>query len=163
VERGQKRDELVYARGMVTAAALCRALARDSRMGALATVAREPAGCPYASLVAVAFDATGRPLFLLSRLAEHTKNLEERAEASLLVTQSASLDTGRMTLLGRCARVPDGETDAARATFLTAHPEAAAYASFGDFAMYRLEPSALRWIEGFGKMAWVTAEDYVGA
>ena len=145
---------------MDSAAALCRALADKARMGALATVAREPAGCPYASLVAVAFDAARRPLFCLSALAEHRQNLEGNAQASLLVTDDGTLEGGRMTLLGRCARLSGAEADAARATFLAAHSEAAQYASFKDFAMYRLEPEAVRFIAGFGRMAWVPADEY---
>ncbi len=132
-------------------------------MGALATVARDPADFPYASLVAVAFDDLGRPVMCLSELAEHTQNLAVRAEASLLVSEALALDAGRMTLLGRCARVPEPEVDDARAVFLAAHPEAAGYATFKDFGIYRLEPEALRWIAGFGRMAWVDAAEYTSA
>ncbi len=63
----------------------CRDLASRARFGSLATVARQPAGAPFATLVAVAVDATGRPLLFLSELAEHTKNLRADARASLLV------------------------------------------------------------------------------
>jgi putative heme iron utilization protein len=145
---------------MDSAAGLSRALARKAKMGTLATLAREPMGFPYASLVAVAADGDGRPLFCLSQLAEHTQNLAARAEASLLLVEDGSLEGGRVTILGRCARLADDEADAARATFLAAHPEATGYASFKDFGMYRLEPAALRWIAGFGRMSWVTADDY---
>src|SRR5579885_2609522 len=99
---------------MDDAASTCRALARRARFGALATVARDPAGWPFATLVAVAFDGRGRPLLLLSRLAEHTKNLEACDRASLLVGEDGPGDPlagGRMTLVGTCARVPDGERE----------------------------------------------------
>ncbi len=151
-----------------SAAERCRTLVAAARTGALATIARDPDGFPYASLVTVAPDALGRPLLLLSTLAEHTQNLERRAHASILLTAACPPDRsplacGRVTLLGPCAPVPDGERAAARAIFLAAHPDAAGYVDFKDFAFHRLEPVALRYVGGFGRMAWVSAEDYRAA
>jgi putative heme iron utilization protein len=150
------------------AAELCRTLVAGARSGALATLAREPAGVPYASLVTVAVDDRGRPVLLLSKLAEHTQNLLERSEASILVTEpvpagGSLLASGRVTLLGTCVPVPAAERDAARAAFLAAQPDATAYVDFHDFTFYRLEPTALRWVGGFGRMTWVNAEDYAAA
>lgn len=140
-------------------------MAERARFGALATIARDPAGFPFATLVAVAFDGRGRPLMLLSRLAEHTKNLEECSRASLLVAEEAAprdvLAAGRMTLVGPCARVPNGEAAQARADFLAVHVEAAGYASLADFAPWRLEVEHVRWVGGFGRMSWVTAAEYL--
>jgi putative heme iron utilization protein len=155
----------------------CRELAARARFGALATVAgAAESGWPFATLVAVSFDALGRPLLLLSRLAEHTKNLEACPRASLLVSSAdiarESLDPlaqGRMTLVGECRRLERGAggdaaaASDARARFLTAHPEAAGYASFPDFDMWRLEVAHVRWVGGFGAIDWVSGEDYAGA
>ncbi|HSN99333.1 MAG TPA: pyridoxamine 5'-phosphate oxidase family protein [Candidatus Nanopelagicales bacterium] len=151
----------------------CRTLAARARTVALGTIARDPAGYPYASLVAVAFDAAGRPLFLISDLAEHTANLKAQPEASALVSEPVlsaegkpqdPLALGRMTLLGPCRRLTEpAEVEAARAIFLGVHPEAAMYAGFRDFAMYRLEPVSIRYVGGFGRMSWVDAGEYARA
>lgn len=154
-----------------SAAERCRTLmtaARRSPLAALATIARDPDGFPYASLVTVAADELGRPLLLLSSLAEHTQNLTRRPDASLLLTAAcppgrSSLACARVTLLGACAPVPDGERSPARRIFLADHPDATGYADFKDFAFYRLEPAALRYVGGFGRMAWVTGDDYRAA
>ncbi|MBX3262085.1 MAG: DUF2470 domain-containing protein [Labilithrix sp.] len=145
----------------------CRTLAAGARAATLSTIASDPPGYPYGSLVTVAFDG-GRPLLLISRLAEHTQNLERRADASVLVTEpldrhAQPLAVGRVTILGPCRPVTEAERDAARATFLAAHPDASYYVDFSDFAFYRLEPVALRYVGGFGRMSWVTAEDYLAA
>lgn len=147
------------------AASTCRELASRARFGSLATISRDPPGYPFATLVAVAFDAVGRPLLLLSRLAEHTKNLEESERASLLVGEPAPdpLAAGRMTLVGTCARVSADEIEEVRATFLAVHPEAKGYASFADFGFWRMEVASVRWVGGFGRMDWVTGKDYEGA
>jgi putative heme iron utilization protein len=144
-------------------ATACRTLASRARFGALATVARDPAGWPFVTLVAVSFDERGRPLLLLSRLAEHTKNLVACARASLMVSDASGGDplaSPRMTLVGECARVTGEETENERVVFLTAHPEAAAYASLADFEPWRLEVAHVRFVGGFGRMSWLDASEY---
>jgi putative heme iron utilization protein len=144
-------------------AAKCRALAARSKTASLATIVREPAGHPFATLVAIAFDVAGRPLLLLSSLAEHTANLEADARASILVHDASADDAlaaERMTIVGTCARVAESEIPAVRATYLAAQPSAERYASFKDFAFYRLEPAAVRYVGGFGKMSWVDLDEY---
>jgi putative heme iron utilization protein len=143
----------------------CRTLVATARSATLCTIARDPDGYPYGSLVTVALDDAGRPLFLLSTLAEHTGNLLARPEASALLTEPLDahdqpLAVGRVTLIGRCTKVPDEERAAVRETFLTQQPNASYYVDFSDFAFYRLEPTALRYVGGFGRMSWVTADDY---
>ncbi len=151
-----------------THAERCRTLVLGATYGTLSTIAREPAGYPYGSLVTVAIDPLGRPLLLLSDLAEHTTNLAGRTEASMLIAEpvgahSEPLALGRVTLLGACARVGDEERGRVREIFLERHPRASGYVDFKDFAFHRLEPAALRYVGGFGRMSWVTAEDYRAA
>jgi putative heme iron utilization protein len=62
--------------------------------GTLCTLAIEPLGYPYGSFVTVAFEQ-GTPIFLISALAEHTKNLEQDPRASLLVAESGSAGSAR--------------------------------------------------------------------
>lgn len=161
------RPELLAARAP-THAERARTLVTSARSATLATLAREPAGYPFASLVSVAFDGAGRPLLLLSRLAEHTRNLDDHCQASLLVTEPVggheeALALGRVTILGECRTVPAEERQSVRDVFLAAQPRAAYYADFDDFAFYRLEPGALRYVGGFGRMSWVDAAAYASA
>jgi hypothetical protein len=165
-QRPASKDErAILAVRAPTHAERCRTLVLSAQSATLSTIAREPAGFPYGSLVTVAFDDRGRPLFLLSTLAEHTGNLAACADASALVTEPLGghdepLALGRVTILGRCEAVAGAEKDAVRSTFLAHQPRASYYADFGDFAFYRLEPVALRYVGGFGRMSWVAAEDY---
>jgi putative heme iron utilization protein len=143
----------------------CRTLVARARSAALSTIARDPEGFPYGSLVTVANDDLGRPLLLISTLAEHTKNLLDRSEASVLVTEPLDahdqpLAVGRVTILGRCTAVAEDERAAVREAFLAQQPSSSYYVDFKDFAFYRLEPISLRYVGGFGRMSWVSAEDY---
>jgi heme iron utilization protein len=146
----------------------CRTLVSGAKSATLCTIAREPSGYPYGSLVTIAIDGAGRPLFLLSELAEHTGNLQVRPEASVLVTEPLGthdqpLALGRVTLLGRCTRMNPAEQEEVRGTFLEQQPNASYYIDYGDFAFYRLDPVTLRYVGGFGRMSWVTAEEYAAA
>ncbi|MBL8739700.1 MAG: DUF2470 domain-containing protein [Myxococcales bacterium] len=168
-QRPASRDERAVAAVRAPShAERTRTLVKSARAATLCTIARDPAGYPYGSLVTVAFDDAGRPLFLLSTLAEHTGNLQARPEASVLVCEPLGahdqpLALGRVTIIGRCTLVPEAERGDVRGTFLAQQPSASYYVDFGDFAFYRLEPSALRYVGGFGRMSWVTAEDYRAA
>ncbi len=148
-----------------THAERCRTLASQANSATLSTIARDPAGFPYGSLVTVAVDALGRPLLLLSELAEHTGNLLAQPQASVLLTEpleghAQPLAVGRVTLLGPCTRVAEAERGPVREVFLAKQPSAAYYVEFKDFAFYRVEPTALRYVGGFGRMSWVSANDY---
>jgi hypothetical protein len=50
-----------------------RRLLRTGRSGALGSISVAMSGYPFVSLLPYGLDERGRPLFLLSRLAEHTK------------------------------------------------------------------------------------------
>ena len=109
----------------------------------------------------VAFD-DGNPVFLISGLAEHTKNLERDPRASLLVAEGGAADplaNGRVTLIGPCTRV-EGDGGSARAAFLAAHPNSSYYAGFRDFSFWKLRVDHVRYIGGYGRMSWISDADW---
>ncbi len=147
-----------------THAERARTLVAQMTTGTLCTLAAEPAGYPYGSFVTVAFD-DGNPVFLVSTMAEHTRNLQRDPRASLLVAERGSTDplaNGRVTLLGPCTQV-GADDGSARTAFLAAHPNAAYYADFGDFAFWKLRVESIRYIGGYGRMSWLDAAQWRGA
>ena len=138
-----------------------RTLIAELKTGSLATIALEPAGYPYASFTTFAL-AGGEPVFLISRIAEHTRNLVADPRASLMVNESGNADplaNGRVTLVGRCAKLPRGESPA-REAFLASHPTASYYVDFDDFDFWQLSVEAVRYIGGYGRMSWVEPQDF---
>ncbi|MSO53925.1 MAG: DUF2470 domain-containing protein [Rhodospirillales bacterium] len=136
---------------------------RSARAVVLATALRATrgdAGFPYASLVTVAWDVDGSPVFLFSSLADHTRNLAKDSRASLLVEAALALprpETGpRISLLGRITRSDD---ERHRRRYLARHPDAAAYAGFGDFAVYRMQLERARYVGGFASAKWLDGAD----
>jgi putative heme iron utilization protein len=140
-------------------AAEARHLVRGLDRAALATSME---GTPYASLVLVATAPDGAPLLLLSRLAQHTQNLDREGRASLLFDGTAGLDeplTGpRVTIVGEARRVDDASL---KARFVRRHPSAELYASFADFGLFRLEPQRGHIVAGFGRIHWVERDGLV--
>src|SRR3990170_6772338 len=102
-----------------THAERARTLVAQASTGTLCSLAIEPEGYPYGSFVTVAFDS-GNPVFLISQLAEHTRNLTRDPRASLLIAESRCADplaNGRVTILGRCTP-SDDDAGSARLAFL---------------------------------------------
>ena len=129
-----------------------RRLVRAALKGALGTLDGE-AGHPYASLILLATSPAGAPLFLISRLARHTRNLERDPRASILVDGTDGLGNplagGRVTLIGQAR--PCADPSALR-RFLARHPQAEAYAALPDFSMYELQVEGAHYIGGFGRI-----------
>jgi putative heme iron utilization protein len=147
-----------------THAERARTLVSQMTTGTLCTLAQDPEGYPYGSFVTVAFDA-GDPVLLMSRLAEHTKNLIKDPRASLLVAEGGSDDplaNGRCTLIGACRQV-DPADDGPRTVFLETHPNSAYYADFRDFGFWKLRVESIRYIGGYGRMSWVDEADWRAA
>lgn len=139
-----------------TPAQQARGIARACRTATLAT---SLAGAPYASLVLVAFDLDGSPLLLISRLADHTKNILADARVSLLCDGTTGFKeplTGpRASLQGRAEKTEDARL---QARYVARHPAAAMYAGFGDFGFYRIGVERTHLVAGFGRIHWF--DDY---
>lgn len=133
-------------------AASARALMRRAFKGSLATIDRA-SNYPYVSLITLATDPSGAPVFLISKLARHTANLASDDRASVLIDETGALadplQGARLTLHGRAE--PTGD-DAVRRRFLARHPEAAVYADFPDFGFWRLKVEGAHFIGGFGRI-----------
>lgn len=164
---GGRSQELLYDATIPTPshAERARTLAARVPSGTLSTVALEPAGFPYGSFVTFGLDG-GSPVFLISELAEHTRNLRGDPRASLLVVEPGTGDPlarGRVTLVGKAAPVLGDTRQRARDAYLAAHPGGSYYADFADFHVWRLAVEAVRYIGGFGRMSWVAASDWTAA
>ncbi|MFM9847846.1 MAG: HugZ family protein [Hyphomicrobiaceae bacterium] len=135
-----------------------RALVRGALKASLATIDAQT-GHPYASLITVTTDPAGQPVFLISRLALHTRNLAADSRASLLFDATDGhanpLAGARATLIGR-AHVTTSE--AARSRFIARHPGSAGTADFPDFSFWTLAVERAHYIGGFGRIRTLAAD-----
>ncbi len=150
-----------------------RRLIRRVRSGALATflppqsdhsstpsrqlqAANSVPSTPFASLVTVAPAADLSPLFWLSALARHSRNLARDPRCSVLLTgppvtpnpQTAP----RVTLSGTAARIDD---PALLRRWHALNPYAGWYAGLQDFSLWRLTISSVHAVGGFAAAAWI--------
>ena len=135
-----------------------RRLIRAATRASLATTRED--GSPYASLVLAACDHDASPLLLLSRLAEHSRNLERDPRLSLLFDGTAGFEDPlagpRLTLLGRAV---ESDEPRHRRRFLRRHPASAPYAGFSDFRIRKVAVARAHFVLGFGEVLWLAAED----
>ena len=133
-------------------------LLREGRSGAFATLV-PGSGDPYCSLVNVGTCVDGAPLFLLSKLALHTKNILADKRVSLMLDERKEgdpLEGARVMLMGTCA--PTADPSAMR-TYLRRHPEAEMFANFSDFSFYRMEITRAHLVAGFGRIVDLRSQD----
>ncbi len=138
-----------------------RRFTRAQHSAVLSTISKRVEGFPFGSVAPFILDQAGRPVILISTLAEHTKNLSADPRVSLIVQPYAPdmQVTGRVTLLGRAEKLEDKSALGPR--YLRYHPQAADYFAMHDFSFYRIEPVRVRWIGGFGRIHWVEPEQYL--
>jgi putative heme iron utilization protein len=125
----------------------------------LSTHSKVMPGFPFGSVVPYCLDDQGRPLLLISRIAQHTHNLQLQPKCSLLVGQRGAVDVqaaGRLTLLAEAQQLRDEvEIEAAAARYYRYFPNAQNYHQAHDFDFWRLEPVRWRYIGGFGAIHWL--------
>ncbi len=141
------------------AVADAKRLMRLARTGALATL-EATGGAPLTTLIGVASDFDGAPLFLMSTLSRHTRNLARDPRASLLLTSALErgdpLNHPRVTLSGR---IEQTAAPRAKVRYLQRNPKAQLYAGFADFGLYRLRIDDVHFNGGFGRAAPLTVTE----
>lgn len=134
---------------------------QNANVGSLGTLDSD--GAPFVSLVTVAATKSTSLVMLLSGLARHTKNLKRDARCSLLLVQPGGesgnpLEGARLSIVGQTTQLSRDEDESERAKFLAKHPDAAMYADFGDFSLYRLDISEAHLVAGFGRIETLMAD-----
>jgi putative heme iron utilization protein len=141
------------------AVADAKRLMRLARTGALATL-EAGGGAPLTTLIGVASDFDGAPLFLMSTLSRHTRNLAHDPRASLLLTgaheRGDPLNHPRVTLSGK---IEQTAAPRAKVRYLQRNPKAGLYAGFADFAMWQLRIDDVHFNGGFGRAAPLTVAE----
>ena len=143
----------------VKASRQARELLLKEYRGVLSTHSKSMPGFPFGSSVPYCLDEQGRPLILISRIAQHTHNLGKDAKCSLLVGEREADDvqaTGRVTVMAEAHKLVDPEAiEAAAQRYYRYFPESESYHSAHDFDFWVLAPVRYRFIGGFGAIHWL--------
>nr|ABR16414.1 unknown [Picea sitchensis] len=154
------------AHGLPRPALAVRNLMEQARFAHLCTVMsrmhHRRKGYPFGSLVDFAPDSMGHPIFSLSPLAIHTRNLLADPRCSLVVQIPgwSGLSNARVTIFGDVYPLPDDQQEWAHAYYTAKHQQGASQ-QWGNFYYYRMELiSDVYFIGGFGTVAWVDVHEY---
>ena len=134
------------------------------RWAALATINAD--GTAEASQVAYAYEPSkSRWLMHLSMLAKHTRNLIERPQCKLVITdpddeREDPQTLARIALEGTASVVePEGAAHAeVRAAYLSRLPMAEPRFDFGDFRLLTVDVSSAQYVGGFARAHRLTAQ-----
>jgi putative heme iron utilization protein len=144
----------------MTEGAEARRYLRRHHAGVLATLSKRLGGYPFGSVVPFVLDHAAQPVVLVSRLAEHTKNMAADPRASLLVHDIADdvQTAARLTLVGDAEPLADAGAIAAR--YVRYFPDSQGLLDLGDFSFWRLRAVFVRHIAGFGAIRSITPHSF---
>lgn len=143
-----------------------RNLMEQARFAHLCTVMsrmhHRRAGYPFGSLVDFAADSIGHPIFSLSPLAIHTRNILADSRCTLVVQIPgwSGLSNARVTIFGDVFPLPVDRQEWARQQFIAKHQQWASQ-QWGNFYYYRMDTiSDVYFIGGFGTVQWIDVKEY---
>ena len=140
------------------------ALYRGSDNGILSTVSKKHDDYPFGSFVTYVSGSARTAYLYLSDLADHTKNLYHSPKASLTIiklnTDGDKQNSERLTIMGDLVPVNEDELESCRERYYQILPESRAYAKMHDFNFYKIQIKNVRWIGGFGKIAWLDVSNW---
>jgi hypothetical protein len=137
----------------------------NQMLGVLSTHSVDVPGFPFGSIVPFCTDQMLQPVILISRLAQHTKNIQANNRVSLFVSNADQVGNddvqtcSRLTVLARAELIDDRD---AISRYNRYYPDAASFHQNLDFDYYRLIPEKVRFIGGFGAIYWVDNAELFG-
>ena len=126
--------------------------------GVISTQSLAVPGYPFGSIVPICQDQTGRPLLLLSHLAQHSRNLAADPRCALTLFDHPAGDiqqARRLTCIADCHPITDAD---ALARYCRHFPNGRMYAEQLGFRLYRLRPLRLHYNGGFATARWLGAD-----
>ena len=137
-------------------------LMRNCREGVLSTVSKKYEGYPFGSFVTFISGADRSIIFYASDIAQHTINLKNNPKACITLfnlSEGDKQDSARLSLLGDVKKI-DKDVEEISRQFMEFFPESSQYSNMHDFNFYKLNISQVRWIGGFGKIAWLSSTNW---
>ncbi|MFM1891417.1 MAG: hypothetical protein RLZ44_494 [Pseudomonadota bacterium] len=125
--------------------------------GVLSTHSLEHPGYPFGSVGPYALDQAGMPVFLLSHLSQHTRNLEHDPRCGLTLLQGGAGDVQQRGRLSAIGDVEAADPAKVAARFLRYYPQARLYLEELGFRFFRFRPLRFHWNGGFATARWFGA------
>lgn len=142
--------------------AQARELLYARHFGILSTLSVKLEGYPFGSVAPYCLDETGRPVLLISSIAQHTKNVNADKRCSLTIAREEDdiQANNRICMIGNMEKVPEA-SEAVRERYFRYFPQSKDYFKAHDFSFYYLDPVTIRYIGGFGAIYWIEPETFL--
>lgn len=122
--------------------------------GVISTISVDMSGYPFGSVTPYCLDGGGRPVLLLSHLAQHTRNLLQKPSAALTLVAAFEGDVqqaARLTAVGEIRRLAD---DSVAERYFRYFPQSRFYYEDLNFRFFGLDPERWHWNSGFATARW---------
>ena len=139
-------------------------LLRTSSSGILSTISKSFRGYPFGSYVTYITGLDRSIYIYASTMAQHTKNLFQDSKACITLSRERENDdkqnSQRLTLMGDLTPIEKDKTGFIKDRFHMFLPDSKKYSALHDFDFYKLSLLKIRWIGGFGEIAWLKNENW---
>lgn len=148
----------------ITLADAARALIRRMDAGVLSTHSVEVDGYPFGSLTPFVASHEGRPVLLISAMAQHTRNILADSRVCLTVYdpgEKNKLASSRVSIMGNGAPVPEEDRKMLAERYFAFFPSSREFECSLDFQFYWIEPYRVRFVSGFGRIHWLPKDGWL--
>jgi hypothetical protein len=148
----------------ITLADAARALIRRMDAGVLSTHSVEAQGYPFGSLIPFVATQEGRPVILISAMAQHTRNILADSRVCLTVYDPGEKDklaSSRVSIMGNGGAVAESDRGLIADRYFSFFPSSREFESSLDFHFYWIEPYRVRFVSGFGRIHWLPREGWL--
>ena len=141
-------------------------LMRSNNVAVLSTLSNKYNNFPFGSLITYMTGQDRSIYIYASDIAEHTKNFLKNSKSCLTIFKikenQDKQNSSRLSIMGDFKKIEkeeDIENCADR--FFKFLPDSKSYSRTHDFNFYKMKPSKIRWIGGFGEIAWLKDKSWI--
>ena len=139
-------------------------LLRGSNMAILSTLSKKFEEFPFGSFITYITDQNRSVYIYASDLAEHTKNIHNNSKSCITIFNTNKdgdkQNSSRLSIMGHFQKVESNDLNKCEKRFFKFLPESKKYSQTHDFNFYKMNPNKIRWIGGFGEIAWLNDKNW---
>jgi len=141
-----------------------RELLQQHTFGVLSSHSQQLPGYPHSSVMPYFIDQKGDIVILISRLAQHTRNVQKDSRVSLFVMEPVQNDvqaSRRLSLACDASRVTPERVEPVACVYYTHFPHCDGYHKQLDFEFYELSIRQVSFISGFARVVHYSADEWL--
>ena len=135
-------------------------LMRANNVAVLSTLSKKYNNFPFGSFITYVTGQDRSIYIYASDIAEHTKNIIKNSKSCLTIfklkVNQDKQNSSRLSIMGDFKKIQNqDDIESCKIRFFKFLPESKTYSNMHDFNFYKMQPNKIRWIGGFGEIAWL--------